>query len=412
MKKLFTILSLLAAGQLTMAGAATDTVSVAAGYANQVWYSLPNDEQGNAPKDNWDIAFEASGFSASILANTQKGLVAYQSPYAIAQWSTVDTAGIANWPSLHNSDIDWEGGALNTNPDGNTDLGWGEYNMNTHAVNGDSIFVVQLLSGAWKKLRINSLTSGTYSFTYANLDGSNEQTATLAKSDYSGKNFAYYSLEGNTALDREPATSTWDVTFTKYITTIMAPAPTPYGVTGVLLNKNVLAVKASTVDVDTVDYNNYTFQSDINTIGYDWKAFAGSWVIEDSLVYFIQRSNGDIWKVIFTGFGGSTSGNYIFTKEQVYTAPTVSGINHIEEVAVLSIYPNPTREQFQVIYTANTEAVNTIKVFDLAGRVAYEESFNANAGLNQQAINIAGLTKGIYLVGVSGTDKLQKLIVE
>lgn len=44
-----------------------DTVSVGAGYANQKWYSLQNDEQGTTQsKDNWDIAFEITGYSASI----------------------------------------------------------------------------------------------------------------------------------------------------------------------------------------------------------------------------------------------------------------------------------------------------------------------------------------------------------
>lgn len=394
-----------------MGNVVTDTVTTGTSYANQVWYSLPNDEQGNAPKDNWDIAFEATGYAASILANTQKGLAVYQSPYAVAQWSSVDTAGIDTWPALHNSDLTWDEGALNSNPDGNFDLGWGEYDMNTHVVTGDSIFVVKLVSGAWKKLRINSLANSTYSFTYADLDGNNEQTSTIAKGDYSGKNFAYYSLETNAALDREPSSTTWDITFTKYITTILAPAPTPYGVTGILLNKNITAIKASSINVNTVDYNNYTFQSDINTIGYDWKAFAGSWTIEDSLVYFVQRSNGDVWKLIMTGFSGSATGNYIFTKEQVASGNT--GVNGVDDFKLLGIYPNPANNQFQLIYhTASAEKVSALTIYDLGGRVVKQQLLEPTIGVAQQTIDVSSLNKGIYLVGITGNTSVQKLIIE
>jgi hypothetical protein len=410
MKKLFTIPALLLAGNMAFGTVVTDTVSTGPSYTNQVWYSLPDDEQGSSPKDNWDIAFEATGYAASILANTQKGLAVYQSPYAVAQWSAVDTAGIDSWPALHNSDLTWDEGALNSNPDGNFDLGWGEYDMNTHVVTGDSIFVVKLVSGAWKKLRINSLAGSTYTFTYANLDGSNEQTGTIAKGDYSGKNFAYYSLETNTPLDREPVSTTWDVTFTKYITTILAPAPTPYGVTGLLLNKNVTAIKAAGIDVNSVSYSTYTFQNDINTIGYDWKAFAGSWTIEDSLVYFVQRSNGDVWKLIFTGFTGSSSGSYIFSKEQVATGNT--GVSNVASATVLGIYPNPTKNQFQIIFNAPTESSNYITVYDLAGRIVKHEALVGTGSLTQHGIDISSLNKGVYLVAINDNTNVQKLIVE
>ena len=79
-----------------------DTVSVGAGYSNQKWYSLQNDELGTQSKDNWDIAFEISGYTASILANVQKtNFAVYRAPYSVSQYATVDTAGISVWPMLY-----------------------------------------------------------------------------------------------------------------------------------------------------------------------------------------------------------------------------------------------------------------------------------------------------------------------
>lgn len=416
MKRIFTIASAIMLTGAAHAQTVTDTVVTGPSYANQVWYSLPNDEQGTAPKDNWDIAFEISGYTSSILANTQKGLEVFQTPYAAAAWATtLDTANMyTNWQALHNSDVAWQEGALNSHPDGNTDLGWGDYDMNSHAVTGDSIYLVKLMNGEYKKLKINSLTSGTYSFTWANIDGTSEQTATIAKSAYTGKNFAYFSLENNTALDNEPINTAWDFTFTKYITVLMAPNPTPYGVTGILLNKNATAIKAATVDVATVDYNDYIFQSEINTIGYNWKTFNSNtfqYVIEDSLAYFVERANGDVWKVIFTGFSGGTAGRYTFTKELVYTAPTV-GIAE-NTIGAFTMYPNPARNQFNMVYTYEGAANSTVlNIHDLSGREVMNTNIDVVSGLNQQRVDVSALSPDIYVVSLPAFNKVQKLIIE
>ena len=179
----------------TQAQVVIDTVSVGAGYINQKWYSLQNDEQGTAQsKDNWDIAFEITGASASILVNTQKtNFALYKAPYSISNYATVDTTGISNWPILYNSDTTWAVGALNkgANPSNAYDLGWGVYDINTHIVSGDSCYVIKLSATSYKKIKLVNLSGGIYTFEYANINGTSSQTATVNKSNYTGKNFAY-----------------------------------------------------------------------------------------------------------------------------------------------------------------------------------------------------------------------------
>ncbi|HLP20737.1 MAG TPA: T9SS type A sorting domain-containing protein [Chitinophagales bacterium] len=412
MRKLFTMIIAIASLQSTYAVVVTDTVSTGPQYANQVWYSLPNDEQGSSLKDNWDLAFEISGYTSAIFANTQKGILVYQSPYPVSQWAMVDTLGIEGATPLSNAETNWEEGALNTNPDNDLDLGWGDYDMNTHSVTGDSVYIIKLASGAWKKFKMNSLASSVYSFTWSDLDGQNEQTGTVTKSGFTGKNFGYFSLENNTSVDREPVSADWDITFTKYMTVILAPEPTPYGVTGVVLNKGVSAIKASGVNVTTVDYTNHTFQSEINTIGWEWKTFAGTWTVEDSLAFFVKRTNGDIWKVIFTGFGGSSTGNYIFSKELVYEAST--GINDIDGVSALTVYPNPAHNQVSVVYNYDkADSKNAgLTIYDMSGRLVMQENFSMVNGFNQHIVDVSQLNGGIYMVSIPGTSKTQKLIIQ
>ncbi len=410
MKKTVLLFIAFTATVLLKANVITDTVTTGAQYANQVWYSLPNGTVGSAPKDNWDIAFQitGSGYSASILANTQKGLMVYQSPYSVDDWANVDTAGIKTWNVLHNSDTSWNEGALNSSPDGNFDLGWGIYDFyDTHYVIGDSVFVIKLASGGgWKKLRIDGLISGKYSFTWADLNGNNEQSGSIKKSDYTGKRFSYFSLVNNTALDREPAATSWDLTFTKYITTLYAQGePIPYSVTGLLQNINATAIKAYPVnDLAANDYDNYLFQTPINIIGHDWKTYDldnGIYYIEDSTVYFVKRSNGDIWKITFLEFGGSATGEYIFNKELIYK--TAVGIEETgNTLSALSLYPNPAQNRINFIYNLNgSDEQNTaLQIRDASGRIVMEQNILVQPGLQQTGIDISALQTGIYLVSL------------
>lgn len=413
MRKISTLTVALATTISLSATVITDTVSTGPSYSKQVWYSLANDEQGSISKDNWDVAFQIYGYSASILANTQKSNFAiYQSPFAVSEWATVDTAGLSTWTALHNSSETWDLGALNTNPNNNEDLGWGVYDMGTHIISGDSIYIVKLANGEWKKFKVDQLASGKYYFSWANLDGTNPNNDSIAKSNYTGKNFAYYSLENSTALDREPASNSWDFTFTKYIATLYVPLPTPYAVTGLLQNRTVQAVKAYPVDETTVTHSNYTFESNISTIGYDWKSLNNvtfQYEIADSTVYFVKRSNGEVWKVVFKGFGGSANGNYIFTKELVHTAPT--DIEEVAGIQSLSIFPNPAKTQFNLVYNSNETQTATVQILDMSGRIVLQDNILLQSGLNQQTISTANLQQGMYLVLLNG-NKTQKLIIE
>ena len=57
---------------------------------------------------------EIAGFTASIRVNTQKGMRVFKAPYAVQDWSAVDTTGmLATWKEVHDSDTSWSHGALN-----------------------------------------------------------------------------------------------------------------------------------------------------------------------------------------------------------------------------------------------------------------------------------------------------------
>lgn len=421
MKKTLLSIGLLALSALNVnAQIIIDTVSVGAGYANQKWYSLQNDEQGTAQsKDNWDIAFEISGYSASIIGNTQKAnFVIYKAPYSIAQYSTIDTSGIASWPVIHNSDTTWAVGAFNKgkNPSNSFDLGWGVYDVNTHIISGDSCYVIKLSATSYKKLKLIDLNGGIYSFEYANIDGSNSQAQSITKSNYTGKNFAYFDLTNNVAIDREPTSANWDLTFVKYIS-FVPPSGTPYGVTGVLSNKGVKVAQADNV-VSPSTYNSFSshaFKTAINEIGYDWKVFNGgtmTWDIKGDTVYFVNDKPGNIWKLRFTKFGGSSNGNFIFSKEKISSV----GIADIEgkPLANVIVYPNPTNGSgTTLLFSTEVELAKvSVSITDIAGKIISDENVTVTNGLNQHQLNTIELTAGVYFIHLNAGSysTIQKLI--
>lgn len=406
------LVTLIISALLTTALFAQTSVTVTTGPGNavQTFYSLQNGDQANAPLAEWDLAFEISGFTASILANTAKGMLVFKAPYSAEQWNSVDTTGMsASWTAAHNSDLTWSSGALNQGlTEDEFDLGWGVYNMITHTVVGDSLFVVKLGNGQWKKLRIDGLATSTYTFTWANIDGSSEQSGSLNKTNYSGKNFGYFSLENNTALDREPATTSWDLLFTKYI----AFVPTAYGVAGVLQNRNTTVLQVDGVDPANAEWWGETFSPDINTIGYDWKTFnmtTFQYEYAEDRTYFVQDQVGNIWKLIFTGYGGGSTGDMTFTQELV----SATSIEENTTEGTVLVYPNPAHGQAQLIVDVPT-ANAVLTVNDMSGKLVMQQLITGLNGLSLRSIDISNLQQGLYVVRLEGdgASSTARLIVE
>lgn len=408
----------------------TDTVSVDTNYTDQNYYQLSTGTESTVLKKNWDIAFRSSGsMGSAIQINSYSGAALYTYPNAAANatnWAvTFDTAGLSTWPKMNNSETTWEKGAFNQNadPTNDFDLGWGMYDMTTHAVTGDSMFVVKLVDGSFKKLWIKNLLNGTYNFVYANLDGTAEQTVALAKSTYATKNFGYYSLSGNTAVDHEPVANTnWDLVFTQYTADLMGG----YTVTGILSNSGVVVAKVEHVDKNT--YNTYqpqTYKPEINTIGYNWKTFdmgTNTYTIVDSTVFFVQAKDSAIWKVVMKGFqGGSMGGNFIFSKEKLKSAPVTppppTGINEVSNIATLSLYPNPIAKGNDLNVVINLMQSNStvnLTMYDITGKQVYKTSVNNQTGLKALAVPTSNLRAGLYVVAldVNGSTAVQKVSVQ
>lgn len=416
MKGFLLVMSMLTACLYVQAQGITvqDSVTLGSGTTEMVFYQLSTGTKTSVSNTDWDLAItvRATQFpgaplgGTTIRINEANGVKAIYVPNTdAAGFNTLDTTGWQGWTRLHDSDTAIDEGALNSNRSSNIfDFGWGVYNSGSHNVVGDSLYLIQLRDGSLRKFLVTDLDKDTaFNIQYANIDNSGLQNVHIGKKAYLGKQFVYLDMASNTLRDKEPLATAWDLQFLKYAATDVMP-DTTWPVVGVWANKNNMVAEARGVDVQNNDYWSYTFSDNLNTIGWDWKAFNQQTMlydIDDSVAYFVK--NGNLYyKVVFTGYSGSTAGKINFYVVDLNSATA------IKEVSAngFTMFPNPSNGQVTV---SSNSVISSVIVTDLSGKVIIEEAVNATIA-NLSTYNMAA---GIYLlhaVTANGTTS-QKLIV-
>ncbi|GIV33196.1 MAG: hypothetical protein KatS3mg031_0731 [Chitinophagales bacterium] len=373
----------------------SDSVVLGPGYSNMVYYNLGSGAQTVVPAAGWDLQIWTNLMSASVRTNDAAGVQLYEPVnHDTAFWTSLDTTGMV---PVYNADTSWEVSAFNAHQTGHPNYGWGVYQGAGNLL-GIKIFVIKTANGNYKKIWIKRLVSGDeYQFTVANLDGSQEQTFSIRKSDYGAKAFVMYGIDSMQIIDAEPDKTNWDIVFRKYWAT-----DTSYVVTGVLSHPDVQVAEARGVDVSSDDYAGLSFSSNISVIGYDWKSFNMStfqWQLADSLAYFIEAQDGFIYKVVFTAFGGSSSGKVVFAKTQL---PGVTAVHEKTALRTLSVSPNPVAENTRILFSVMQNDRLSLTLHDVTGKQLFHTVLDAQAGLNVYPLQTESLTAGFYLLTLEG----------
>ncbi|NOU48088.1 MAG: T9SS type A sorting domain-containing protein [Bacteroidales bacterium] len=392
-----------------------DTAFMGPQYANDIFYSLENGTVKAEPRNNWELGFYTNTWSAGIIINDGTGMKLFTYPKGdTTAWNNVDTIGIKQWAFSYNSDTTWEDGAFNRNALGHPDYGWGIYNAINHDLVGDSIYVLQLANGSLKKIWIQRKKSidNTYIFKYADLDNQNEVSVTLDVRPYESKLFVYYSITNQQVLDREPAKTDWDLLFSKYMgTTVNEGVRERYPVAGALSNITDTISKNSPVADDFEDWAGSEMNGNRTTIGHEWKDIDMStytWIIDDSLCYFIKNEKGDVYKLTFDYFSGSGSGKAGFVKKLL----SLSAVNESLVQNSMRVYPNPANQLVTILFDDVKAETGFVKVYSLSGSLVIENMTASNT--NQMKIDISSLKPGLYILEVvqGGKVQRQKLMVQ
>jgi len=428
MKKIiFQIVFIALIGSILPAFGELVNISVGPQYTNQIWYDLTSNTQTTIPLASWDIAFFSYNQNASIRINSGAGARLWEilgKTYDDFD-SNIDTTGLTSNPEKfvewYNSDTTWTVGAFNRGRDGfetEGDFGWGNYDMNTHAIVGDKLYIYRSIEGKYYIFTIQDLISGTYTFKYRDLNTSDAITREFSKSSTTSKLFGYYSISSDKFLDLEPLKSDWYLLFSKYIAMISDDSGNivPYSVMGVLTNYELPVVKVENIPPENAELPDLsTFSTNISTIGHTWKKFdmQNGWSLVPNLSYFIQRDEDFFYHIYFTAFGGSSTGNITFNSD-VLIIDNVKEAFESSNTFILApsiIEPNSA---FDILFNANSTTTKAeLTLYTITGEIVLTHNLNLVEGLNAFSIP-NNLVSGMYIVSlnINGHISAQKLIVK
>lgn len=402
----------------------SDSVSMNAGYAKDIFYSLPNGTIDSVINNNWHLGFEmipgGMGFGGvSVIANHVRGSVkVYSLHLQGSSFMTLAPSDTMTKTLLYNSDTSWDWGAMNVNSSGSLfDYGWGQYNSSDHHVYGDSLYMLNIAGTVYKLLithyHSKPADSIYYAFHIAKFDGSNDYQDTVwRKPNYEKKNFAFFDVVNNTFINREPDNDKWDIIFTSNIEQVTG---IPYPVTTVYSNIGVKVAEVQQLTPSASIYSSLTYLTDMHVIGSDWKhqpMGPGPWPLNDSANYFIKTKKGEYYQLHFKRFDGSATGVIVFEKRLVAFASAIAQTSN--KMEAFAIVPNPAVNQANIMIDAKENGNAMIIVTDLTGKIVEKNNVKLNAGINAYAINTASYNTGTYLVTISnGNWKLtEKLAVQ
>jgi hypothetical protein len=284
------------------------TIEMTQTYKFQVYYNLEIAQVvAVVNKQSFDLMFDSGPEGSNIFLNT-------------ANFMTAARTGKNNFSEVTNT----AGLTMNFDPsNGNRDStavgNWFSMNGNDTVFSGE-VYVIDRgyddLGNplGLRKIIFDSIIDQNYYFRYANLNGENEVSAKVTKSQ--DRNFAYYSfnsVEGQ--VFPEPGKDQYDLLFTQYTTMLFTNTGEayPYLVTGVLLNRfETFAAMNQNLIFDSITRENAieeSYSNRLDLIGYDWKDVVGDvssgivfYEVKPENTYFLKTQNGFFFKMRFVSF--------------------------------------------------------------------------------------------------------------
>jgi hypothetical protein len=311
-------------------GATTDVNMGGQNEKNQVYIDLSKNENTQAQRDSWDLAF--------YNGNEYRVKINFSTYMAVKQLDTNDLAAV----NTANVQDYFEDVAVATfdptnmnyidSPDGSitgtaiAEISATNAENKVYLVNlGNNVSTVVPSLGfvdmkgtarGWKKMRIIRDGNG-YKIMYANLDDTTYQTKTISKGN--SYHFKFFSFTTNNEVNVERPKYDWDLCFTTFANEI--PGSGSYMYPDYVLTNNLSNVASYKVDQSlsgAILYENFTkadvvetnFATERRTIGSSWRNGGGPGVtpyVKTNLYYIVKDADGNYYKLKFSAMT-NTSG--------------------------------------------------------------------------------------------------------
>ncbi|MCG8573291.1 MAG: HmuY family protein [Flavobacteriales bacterium] len=258
-------------------------------YRHQHFYDLESNQiVASNLKTAWDFAFSPANLPNRIILNSAKGMKVHRS-----------TADFSTLTEYSGDDWHW-------------DLQTGHLDSTAFGELSTSLTYVIDRGYDWEgshlgyyKMRIIEIHDNFYTIERAPLSSATGTTIDITRN--SADDFAYFHCEDG-LVNIAPPVDEWDLMFTQY-THLFEDPPTPYVVTGVLLNRyETLAAETKDISFQDLTYEDVLglyLTGEIDEIGYNWKVFdfdSGNYLTHSDQVYVIKTSEGLFFKLHFIDF--------------------------------------------------------------------------------------------------------------
>ncbi|MBK8499246.1 MAG: T9SS type A sorting domain-containing protein [Flavobacteriales bacterium] len=122
------------------------------------------------------------------------------------------------------------------------------------------------------------------------------------------------------------------------------------------------------------------------------------WEYVADRTYFISDRSGDIWKLVFTNYGGSANGEFTFTQEMVGLA----AVDDQPSQKGFLLFPNPVNSGSATLVIEAPVSTAKLTVHDLSGKRVMEQQLTGLGGLVQRQLDVNALPAGLYTLRVQG----------
>ncbi len=270
----------------------TSSVNLSSNYEWQIYFNLEeNKVVGQNIKSSWDLGFESSANKEAIILNSSKSMFVYPTD-ELDMTIVDDTVGLTSARQIDDANGDLSQTAI------------GDWTSN-HIYVIDQGYNENGSHEGFSKVKILYSNESYFKFVWAPLNSNQIDTVQIPLDD--NYNFSFFNLSSGQQVFVEPPKGEWDIVFSQYTHMFYEPEPTPYLVTGCLLNRhNTYAILEQNLDFDQIDLelaSSVSLTNSINEIGYDWKTFQdGSYETDPSKAYIIRDQKGYFYKLRFIDF--------------------------------------------------------------------------------------------------------------
>jgi hypothetical protein len=148
---------------------------------------------------------------------------------------------------------------------------------------------------------------------------------------------------------------------------------------------------------------------------YDWSVPPGATIVSGQgttgiTVDFLGASTGVVAVRAQNDCGISPARSL----EVIVNPCRTSGTASLDGRASFIAFPNPAHDQLQVVFQTEQQETYSLRMFDLTGREVMNRSRTSGAGMNREYLELAGFSKGIYILDLQIGDSREKtrIIIE